>query len=258
MIKPETKEKKNNELCWAKTYPIKYYEMDFNMVLKPSALLNILQDVATINAEMLGFGYSFTYPKNYGWFLIKYHMEFDDYPHNVDDLVIKTEPRGISKIIAHRDFEIYTTDDKKLGRVASSWMMIDLATKSILPLAKIINSMPALEKRENDLVYEKIQPVLRIDYEKTFEIRFDDIDVNQHVNNANYIIWAFEALPYDYKAKNRLKTLDIVYKKEIAYGHNIISQVELDEHNKISTHILKNETTEEELCLVHASWIQVN
>jgi len=132
-------------------------------------------------------------------------------------------------------------------------MMIDLNNKSILPLAKI-TSMPAFEKRENDLQFNKITPVENIDFEKSFEIRYDDIDVNRHVNNANYIIWAFEALPYEFKSKHKLKTLDIVYKKEITYGHNIISQLQLYKENKTSTHILKNATTNEELCLINAKW----
>lgn len=241
---------------WAKQYPIKYYEMDFNQVLKPSALMNLLEDTATINAEMLNFGYSFVSARNYGWFLIKYHMEFDDYPQDLDELVIKTEARGISKIIANRDFEIWTTDNKKrLGRVASNWMLIDLDTKNILPIAKIIDFMPAFKKRENDLQFNKISLPEHFDFEKTFEIRFDDIDVNQHVNNANYIIWAFEPLPYEFRSKYKLKTLDVVYKKEISYGNNIISQTQIDEKNKTSKHVLKNSKTEEELCFIQAIWI---
>ncbi len=192
-----------------KIYPIAYYDVDLNMVLKPSALLNFLQDAATINAEMHGFGYSFTHPKNYGWFLIKYKMEFDEYPQNLDDILIKTDPRGVSKIIANRDFEIWTSDNKKrLGRVVSNWMMIDLNTKN---------------------------------------------DVNQHVNNANYIIWAFETLPFEFKSKHKLKSLDIVYKKEIQFGHKIISQTQIDETT--STHVVKNATTGEDLCLIKALWI---
>lgn len=243
---------------WAKEYQLKYYEMDFRMVLKTSALMNFLQDMATINAEMLGFGYSFTYPKNYGWFLIKYHMEFDDYPQELDEIIIKTEARGLSKILAFRDFEIWSKDNKKrLGRVASNWMMIDLNTKNILPLAKVVDFMPAFEKRETDLQFQKISAPQRVDFEKIFEIRYDDIDVNQHVNNANYIVWAFEALPYDFKSQHKLKTLDIVYKKEIAFGNNVVSQVEQCNDNSIitTTHILKNAATEEELCLVNAVWI---
>lgn len=249
---------KEEKYCWEKTYPIKYYEMDFNKVLKPSALLNFLQDMATKNAEMLGFGPSFVFSNNYAWFLIKYTMEFDDYPCDLDELLLKTEARGYSKIIANRDFEIWTTDNKKLGRVASNWMLVDLETKRPLNLSKVIDYMPTFEKRETDLQFNKIMPLEKIpektNYEKTFEIRFDDIDVNQHVNNANYIIWAFEALPYKFREKHKLKTLDITYKKEIAYGHSIISQVELDLETKTSTHVLKNESTQEELCLVSANW----
>lgn len=245
----------DSKYYWAKQYPIKYYEMDFNQILKPSTLMNLLEDIATINAEMFNFGYSFVSARNYGWFLIKYHMEFDDYPQELDELVIKTEARGISKIIANRDFEIWTADNKKrLGRVASNWMLIDLNTKNILPIAKIIDFMPAFQKRENDLQFQKILPFEQIDFEKTFEIRFDDIDVNQHVNNSNYIIWAFESLPYEFRSKYKLKTLDVVYKKEISYGNNVISQAQIDEKNKTSKHVLKNEKTDEELCFVQAVW----
>lgn len=243
-----------SEYFWAKEYSLKYYEMDFKRGLKPSALMNFLQDMATINAEMLGFGYSFTYPKNYGWFLIKYHMEFDDYPQELDEIIFKTEARGISKILAHRDFEIWTADNKKrLGRVISNWMMIDLASKNILPLAKVVDFMPSYVKRETDLQFEKIPPLDKTDIEKIFEIRFDDIDVNQHVNNANYIVWAFETLPYEFRTEKKLKTLDIVYKKEITFGHNILSQIQFVENNT-SLHVLKNATTNEDLCFVKAVW----
>jgi len=254
----DTKTVKNIEdskYFYSKTYPIKYYEMDFNKALKPSALMNFLQDMATENAEMLGFGPSFVFPRNYAWFLIKYHMEFDDYPQALDDIIIKTESRGISKIIANRDFEIWSPDNKKrLGRIVSQWMMINLTTKNIIALSQFLDLIPAFEKRENDLQYNKILPPEKANSEKTFEIRFDDIDVNQHVNNANYIVWAFETLSYEFKAEHKLKTLDIVYKKEIAYGHNIISSINLDEENKTSTHVLKNATTGEELCFVKAVW----
>ena len=112
----------DSKYFWAKEYPIAYYEMDFKMALKPSALMNFLQDLATKHAEMLGFGYSFIHPKNYAWFLIKYHMEFDEYPCELNEILIKTEARGVSKILAFRDFEIWTSDNKKrLGRIVSNW-----------------------------------------------------------------------------------------------------------------------------------------
>ncbi len=247
---------KDSKYSWTKIYPIKYYEMDFNKILKPSSLMNLMQDMATIHAEMLGFGYSFTYPKNYGWFLIKYHMEFDDYPQDIDEIFIKTESRGCAKILAFRDFEFWTADiTKRLGRATSQWMMVDLNTKDVLSFAKVAPHLSSFSKRESDLQFEKICLLKSINYEKIFEIRFDDIDVNKHVNNANYITWAFETIPYKFRNKNKLKTLDIVYKKEVAFGHKIISSLELNEETKTTVHSLKNETTNEDLCLICAKWI---
>lgn len=243
-----------SKYLFSKEYLVKYYEMDSNKVLKPSALMNFLEDMASTNAEMLGFGYSFISARNYAWFLIKYHMEFDQYPSDLSEIVLKTEARGISKIIANRDFEIRTKDNKRLGRIVSNWVMIDLNNKNILPLSKIVDFMPTFEKRDDDLQYNKIQSLDRVDFEKTFEIRYDDIDVNQHVNNANYIIWAFEAIPYEFKSQYKIKTLDIVYKKEIAFGHKVISQLEINEPEKITKHVLLNQTTGEELCFVNVSW----
>lgn len=240
---------------WSQVYPIAYYEMDFNRVLKPSALMNFIQDMATKNAEMLGFGPSFIFANNFAWFLIKYRMEFDEYPCELDELLIKTEARGYTKLIANRDFEIWTADNKKrLAKIASNWMLIDLNSKRPVNLSKTISFMPVYQKREDDLEFNKISLSEINSYEKSYEIRFDDIDVNKHVNNANYIVWAFEALPYDFKSSYRLKTLDVIYKKEIAFGHKILSQAEINFADMTSVHVLKNALTQEELCLIQAEW----
>ncbi|MBP7211702.1 hypothetical protein KBA27_02600 [bacterium] len=240
--------------AFEKKYPIDYHQTDLKNVLKPSALLNILQDIATINAEMLGFGYSFTYPKNYGWFLIKYRMEFENYPQNLTECIVRTEARGLSKLMASRDFELSSTDGKKLGRISSQWLLIDLESKRILPIKKVLDFVDDFQKREDDLQFPKLKPIEKVDFEKTFEIRYDDIDINQHVNNANYVIWATEPLPFEFLTNNKIKTLDIIYKKEIAYGNNVISSVEFDENNKISHHVLKNATNNDELCFLSIEW----
>ena len=47
------------EKGFVKNIEVKYSEMDYNLTLKPSALLNYLQDFASENAESLNFGYSY-------------------------------------------------------------------------------------------------------------------------------------------------------------------------------------------------------
>ena len=241
---------------YTKNIQLKYSEMDCRLVLKPSALLNFLQDMASDNAEMLGFGYSYITKKNLMWFLLKYRMEFTDYPAAIEELELKTEPRGYAKLFAYRDFELYSKE-KCLGRVSSLWSLVDMNTKSLAPIANVLNNpnMPLHEKREDDLNFEKIPAIEKIDAEKTFEIRYEDIDVNRHVNNGNYIIWALEPLEFEFRQKHKIKILDMVFKKEIQYGHKILSEVEYKSSTK-TVHTVKNAETGEELCLVGIEWIK--
>ena len=83
---------------FAENLKIRYSEMDLNLVLKPAVLLHFFYVMASDNAENLGFGYSFIIKKNLAWFLLKYRMEFEDYPEKIYDLKLTTEPRGYNKI----------------------------------------------------------------------------------------------------------------------------------------------------------------
>ena len=238
------------------TVKIRYSEMDCDLVLKPGALLQFLQDLASDNAEQLDFGYSYIIKHNLAWFLLKYRLEFDDYPEGIYDLTIKTEPRGYNKMFAYRDFYIMH-QDKQIGRATSTWTLVDLTTKSMSNAAEVLANnkyMYLHDKREDDLQYGKIRLPETFDLEKTFEVRFDDLDVNKHVNNANYIVWAIEPLDFNFRRSHKLKTVDMMFKKEITYGNKVLSQISINGNNTI--HAVKNAETGEELCIMNAEWVE--
>lgn len=234
---------------------IKYSEIDQNQALKPYSLLNFLQDIASKNAEDLGFGYSYIHPRNYAWFLLKYRMEFEDYPFDIQELTLKTEPRGYNKLFAFRDFELYKSNNL-IGRVHSMWSIVDINTRSIVPMTVAIPDNPVMknfEKREDDLSFEKIPSIINPNLTKEFEVRYNDIDVNGHANNGNYIVWAFEPLDFEFKNQHKIKTLDLVYKKESKFGEKIISQIEFSDKNT-TIHVLKN-SLNEDIFQLKCTWI---
>jgi len=236
-----------------KLHEVKYHEMTPNGILKPSALMQYLEDIAAKNADTLDFGYDAITSNNFGWFLLKYTMEFQDYPQNKYELIVETEPRGANKLFAYRDFYIKDKNGNQLGKVCSTWGLIDLATKSMLSPAEVFaGKMLSFEKKETDLKYNKIPAISEVSNEKTFEVRFDDIDVNRHVNNATYIVWAFEALPVEFMENKKLQRLDINFKKEMKYGASVVSQVSISDNQ--SVHSIKNASTGEELATLLAIW----
>ena len=235
------------ENTYTKKITVKYSETDQNLAMKPYALLNFLQDIASDNAEQWGFGYSYIYPKNYAWFLLKYRM----------DLKIKTEPRGYNKLFAYRGFEL-RNKDKRMGRMFSMWSLVDIDNRSIVPVSNIVTNNPHMtqyEKRETDLVFQKITPITEIGFEKEFEVRYNDLDVNGHANNGNYIVWAFEPLSFEFKNGHKIKTLDMVFKKEARFGEQLVSQVQFKDETT-TLHRLKNKDGDD-LCLIECQWDKI-
>lgn len=235
---------------FSKDYEIKYYEQNVNGVLKESSLLNLLQDIATISAESLGFGPSFVFANNYAWVVLRYHIEIYKEIKNKPLITIKTLPRGISKLYAFRDFEICTPEGDLLGKAVSTWMLIDINTRRPLPAQKVLTMMPSFEKQETDIQYVNFSSDGQSIYEKSFDVRFDDIDINQHANNCNYIIWALEALPAEFRQTKSPKIIDIKYRKETNMGAKVLSQVCVEDN--ISIHkIIENS---DELCSLRIEW----
>ena len=233
---------------------VKYSEIDQNLAMKPFALLNFLQDIASKNAEDWGFGYSYIHPRNYAWFLIKYRMEFEDYPFDVQELILKTEPRGYNKLFAFRDFELFS-GNTLLGRMHSMWSIVDIESRSMIPVSTVFENNPKMvqfEKREDDLAFAKIPAITNPTFEKEFEVRYNDLDVNGHANNGNYIVWAFEPLSYEFKDTHRIKTLDMIYKKEAKFGEKLVSQIEFKDENT-TIHRLQNHNGED-LFQLQCTW----
>ncbi len=233
---------------------IRYSEIDFDKKLKPSALLNFFQDIASDNAERLGFGFSAIYPQELMWFLLKYRIEFEQYPVDLQQVTLKTQPRGYQKLFAYRNFEL-SHKGKVLARASTMWSLVNFKTMSLVNIEKVIHSphMMKFEKTDEDLSYGKIPALERVDLKKEFEVRYNDIDVNQHANNGNYIIWALEPLTYDFKAQHQLKTIDMFFKKEIKFGEKLVSKVQMLD-DKTTIHQLSHAQSGEDLCLLCCTW----
>lgn len=239
-----------------KNITIRYSETEQNLALKPYALLNFLQDVASQNACDLNFGYDFLYPKNLAWFLLKYRMEFYEYPFDIGQLKVTTDPRGYNKLFAYRNFEMIK-NDKIIAKMSSIWGMVDFKKRSMVPIDPILKDcqfMNNYHKMPDDLEYSKIIYQGEDDKKEDFKVRYNDLDVNGHANNGNYIVWAFEPLDYDFRNTHKIKTLDMVFKKEARYNDVITSKLQIKDNTTL--HKLVNQNNEE-VCLVQSIWEKI-
>ena len=86
-----------------------------------------------------------------------------------------------------------------------------------------------------------------------FCVRFDDIDLNNHVNNAVYPLWATEAVDNNFRTTHNPEYLEISFKKEGLLGEKIC--VETQNDGNITLHSIKAlGENERELAKVRIRW----
>lgn len=193
---------------------LKTYQCDRYGVIRPVMLMNELQGLADKNAEMLNGGRTFCKEHNIAWVVTHYLVDIIELPRANEELTFSTWPSGHGGVKAIRDFEIRGADGRLMVRATSQWVLIDLKTRRPLRISEFLPEWSVLAERAFDRSFEKCADFVP---SKTHVIscRYDDIDVNQHINNAVYAVWATESVGFEYRNTHKLRGLEIYFEHEI-------------------------------------------
>ncbi|MCQ2598975.1 MAG: thioesterase [Alphaproteobacteria bacterium] len=190
------------------------YQCDRYGNVRPLILMNELQGVADKHAEQLGFGYSYCIAHGLAWVVTHYLVDVIEMPGTGEEICISTWPSVSDSLRAVRDFEIRGTDNRLMVRATSQWILIDLNTRRPVRLTEHVPDSLNLSERAWERGFDKF-PGFEPSKTHVFKCRFDDIDVNQHINNAVYVVWATESVGYEYRNQHRLSGIEINFQKEI-------------------------------------------
>lgn len=193
------------------------YQCDRYGNMRPGILMNELQGMGDTHAEMLGCGRTFIHENNVGWVVTHYLVDIVKMPRNGEMLEYSTWPASHDNLRALRDFEIRSENGELLVRATSQWVLFDLANRRLVRIDDWVkhNPWPVDMPRAYDRKFEKF-PGFESEKTHTFKCRFDDIDENQHINNAVYAVWATESVGYEYRNTHTLCGIELNYKHEIA------------------------------------------
>lgn len=218
------------------------YQCDRYGYVRPLILMNELQGCADTHAEMLGCGRTFLTEQNMAWVVTHYLVDILELPREGEELTFSTWPSMKELLRATRDFEIRGADGRLMVRATSQWVLIDMATRRPVRLDAAVPALVQSGARAWDRIFCKFPDFVA---EKThvFKCRFDDIDVNQHINNAVYAVWATESVGYAYRNAHKLRCIELSFKKEI---NPDTPQVEIDVaiDGDVSRHRIRTGDTE--------------
>jgi acyl-ACP thioesterase len=203
-------------------FQVRSYETDFNNRLKMSSVFNFMQFAAGLNANALGFGYDQFSPLGYFWVLSRVLVEWRGNVQFDEDIIIETWPSGIQGLLATRDFKFYSSDEELLGKAKTAWLIMDQKSGRPVPSERLAFPLPEFDipPAINNTPGKIRDPENKTTLGKRRAV-YSDIDVNQHVNNAKYIEYIFDALPASLQNHKQNLRFQINYIKEMKLHETI-------------------------------------
>ncbi|MBR5851600.1 MAG: hypothetical protein IKY73_03650 [Bacteroidaceae bacterium] len=203
---------------FSKDYTITCYEADANQLMRPTAMLDLMQEAANANASTLGFGYDEMINSNTAWVLSRIHVKFMNTPKWREEVNLKTWHKGVSKLFYLRDFILSDKAGNPMVLATTSWLIIDMNTRRLVrnsDLALSDTAMHAIETPADKVVLPvDIEPELV----RKHPVTWSEIDTNGHVNNVKYAVWAIDAVKAEDIKERPLKELLINYDAEVMPG----------------------------------------
>lgn len=207
---------------WETTTKIRAFDVDASDRLKVNTILDYFQDAASNDAERLNFGYSNFVPRGLTWVLSWAKFEFIHYPKFIDEVKIQTWGKKQHKLYSIRDYLMFNSNEEITCRGTSAWLLIDSKSlrPKILPQLFPEIKMHGTKDALTDLP-QKIVPTVKSNLIFTTQIRYSDIDLNQHANNASYIKFMLDCFEKEFHKEHSIKSLVVSFNAESKFGDEI-------------------------------------
>ena len=193
---------------------------------KPSAILEVMQEMAGIHGTLIGVGRNALLKQGVVWVLTRVEVVMDRYPKIGDTISIETFPMPVRRWFFPRYFIFRDEHGDEIGRAGSLWVLLDISTRK---MAKP-DIAAALMPDNSDLLAPLGLPATVTEVSGTLETAthtpvYTDLDINGHVNNTKYMDWCCNALGIDTMKENCLSRFDVNYNLEILPGQQIRSEL---------------------------------
>ena len=202
-------------------------DMDGRGHCKASALLNHLQNAATLAAEDGGFSrevlierYGAFWMLARSWYRLARPLEFED------KLTIRTWHRGSRGAIMYRDYDILA-NGQPVGESVSAWVLASVSGHKIMRLGTIAElAQSGGGELCKTMTLAKLHQPDSLRHKERRLMRYSDTDLNGHVNNTRYADFACDALELEKLPRDRfLAEMQIGYLAECRPGDCLDIQV---------------------------------
>ena len=139
-----------------------------------------------------------------------------------EEITVKTWPLAPKHYTADRDFEGYDENGEKVFKATTAWSLIDLDKRCLCSTDCIkglkIEYHDKRAFKSNEFNRFKLDDSFNLEYSKS--IRISDLDVNNHVNNTNYLNYGLDCLNKTSYSEG-IKLVEIRFSEELRYKDEV-------------------------------------
>ncbi|HEY4390057.1 MAG TPA: acyl-ACP thioesterase domain-containing protein, partial [Paenibacillus sp.] len=203
-----------------------------------STLLSWLQRIADEDVARLGLPIEDMMQQGMAWMLTTIDVELLRMPCYGDKIILESWHKGHKGVQWLRDFRIYGEQDEVIGQARSTWVLVDLEKRRILRPSALPLEISANDEDSVGDTPQKVQIPADIDLRPAYDytVRQSSIDMNGHVNNAQFAIMGMDALSAEQFARD-IAHFRITYHQEAMLGETItiLAGTNNDQHGWISS-----------------------
>lgn len=241
---------------YEETLTIPYYLVDRYDRIKLPQLMSVLIEIsggqtaelATTTAEELGLS----------WVIIQYEFKINRMPKARETIRVKTFAKEYNRIFSYREFEVYDEEDNLLVSVMTVFALIDENRKMSRIPQELVKGYGSTESRRIKRMPKPETPKnIEEANNRTYHVRYFDIDSNFHANNAMYFVWMLDVLGDEFLSKHDPVYGNVVFEKEVHIGEDVESFSEVvtnDDEENISRHQIQVDAVKK--CIGTFKWVE--
>ena len=214
------------KIIYIEKFVVRYSEVDMYNNLKIRSIFDYLQQVAATHATTLGCGWDNMQKNQQIWVLQRMSLNLQKTVKAGDVVTVKTYPSGRERLFFRREFEVLSETNEVIATGSSYWLVIDGVT--LRPTRNITVELPEeIEaysrycdyNTELKITPDELQNGLK--YSGDFVVNYSSIDVNLHLNNANYPMLVQDVLYQQLQKSFNFKKFQISFNIACKLGEKI-------------------------------------
>ncbi|MCQ2551018.1 MAG: thioesterase [Clostridia bacterium] len=196
-------------------HKVRTYECDMHDNMKADFIQKYMQEAATEQMTKEGLPYDELLERGVALLINRMDIDFIKPIKKFDQIEIKSWPCEGRGATLPRKYEVYRGGEL-VAKALGQWSLVETSTMKIMRANAVDFSMFTVE--EGDIPScERFKCPEDMQHVDTYEVRYNDCDINGHLNNTQYLRIAQDYIPELNQGK-RIRQAKIHFSKEAPLG----------------------------------------